>query len=582
MHKENLSKNMRNIRSPEPFLQNNSHLTLWSGREKSTLPNRPLRGDYTPRDSEYWYEMEYGCLNVEKVKPILSPGTGPKGKRVICVKSESDAYQKECELSMVDTAHHLGIDLTIIVSGWEKEKQVDAFHEALAQKPDLIINIPGLLSESTNLYQSAYEQGIPVISAILSPSIEAHKYVVAWCGHDAWLESRLLARKFAELMKYEGAFCIIQHMPDTSAYYARTYGFLTELTKIAPNMNLLTMESSYLDSKTTEKMVADWVRTYGKELKGIACSNDVAVLDGLNKALKALKRDDIIKVSNGTTKEGLHSLKAGEVDAITFKSPAIDGSLPIQFAADWFSGLLIDTIRFLPTHIVTKIDVDEYLNRKENLQEIDLKPLCEAIEQLNYSKVDTFFDSLYLTLTLTKILSIEVFRGFTIELFSQFVHIINKHNLHTEHIVGSYESVFKSLFNQPSIEATLEWMKVTAERLIEEIRNQSNLSTIKKVVKFVNQNISRSMSLKELSYQFEISPRYLGKLFFSETGKYFNDYVKDYRLSLAQTFLENTSLSASRISFQVGFENPNYFYKQFKEYTGVTPTEYRESRQERS
>jgi AraC-like DNA-binding protein/ABC-type sugar transport system substrate-binding protein len=568
MNEEKQLENVKYINATESTLQERSHLTLWSGRGKSIPPIPKNRKQYTSVDPEYWYEMEYGCLNVDRVQPIPSPGTGPKGKRIICVKSESDPYQKECELSMVETANNLGIDLSIVVSGWEKEKQISAFLEALASKPDLIINIPGVLSESTHLYKTAYEQGIPVISTILSPQIGAYSYVVSWCGHDAWFESRLLARKFAELMDYEGAFCIIQHMPDTSAFYSRTYGFLTELIKIAPKMKLLEMETSYLDSKITEDVVEKWVKKFGHDIKGIACSNDIAVLDGMNKALKALKRDDIIKVSNGTTKDGLHSLKAGNVDAITFKSPAIDGSLPIQLAADWFSGLLVDTIRFMPTHIITKIDVDEYLGRTDKLQDIDLKPLCDAIEQLDCTKIDTFFESIYLTLTLTKILSIEVFRGFTID-------------LNTEHIVGSYESVFKGLFNQPSIEATLEWMKVTAERLVEEIRNQSNLSTIKKVIQFVDQNISKPMSLKELSFQFNISPRYLGKLFYNDTGKYFNDYVKDCRLVLARTFLENTSMSVARISYQVGFENPNYFYKQFKLHTGVTPTEYREKSQQK-
>lgn len=562
-------------RSPESYVYKKSNLILWAGKGKKIPPPPDPSVPCTEYDDAYWYDLEYGCLNVEKKPPLPSPGNGPKGKRVICIKAESDAYQKECEISMVRMAEALGMHLTIEVSGWDAEKQEQLFAETIAKHPDMIINIPGKMSRSTEWYASAYAQRIPIISATLCPANDALQYVVAWCGHDAWMESRMLARQFAELMQYQGSFCIIEHMPDTSAFYSRTYGALTELTKIAPRMHLLAMETSYLRADLTESLVLKWLEEYGADISGIVCPNDIAVLRGLNKALAARNRTDIIRVSNGTTREGLQSLKAGTVEALTFKSPAIDGGLPVQIAADWFNGLLVDPIRFLPTHIITRSDVDDFLNRRDYLEEIDLSPLAEAVDQQNLTLVDRFFDSIYLTFVYTKVISLELFRGFTIELFSQLINITNSYSIAPERIVGSYESVFKNLFNQPSLEATLEWMRSTAKRIVEELRQRNSFSKIQQVIHHINRNIHKPLSLKELSFEFGVSPRYLGKLFREETGKAFNDYINDERIAKAQTYLRNTSMSAAEIAREVGYSDPNYFYKQFRQTTGLSVTEFR-------
>ncbi|RJW55721.1 helix-turn-helix domain-containing protein, partial [Lachnospiraceae bacterium OM02-3] len=47
------------------------------------------------------------------------------------------------------------------------------------------------------------------------------------------------------------------------------------------------------------------------------------------------------------------------------------------------------------------------------------------------------------------------------------------------------------------------------------------------------------------------------------------------RMEAAKSTLRNTDIPASEIAALVGYEDPRYFYKVFKKYTGLTPTEYR-------
>ena len=46
-------------------------------------------------------------------------------------------------------------------------------------------------------------------------------------------------------------------------------------------------------------------------------------------------------------------------------------------------------------------------------------------------------------------------------------------------------------------------------------------------------------------------------------------------MEAAKSTLKNTDIPASEIASLVGYEDPRYFYKVFKKYTGLTPTEYR-------
>ncbi len=69
-------------------------------------------------------------------------------------------------------------------------------------------------------------RGIPVIVSNYFPEEEAYRYILAWCGPDAWGQFRMLSRTFADLMGHEGGYAIIRHIPGSSCYDARAWCWL--------------------------------------------------------------------------------------------------------------------------------------------------------------------------------------------------------------------------------------------------------------------------------------------------------------------------------------------------------------------
>jgi ribose transport system substrate-binding protein len=187
------------------------------------------------------------------------------------------------------------------------------------------------------------------------------KYCLAWTGPDDWGQFRELARKFADTMGKKGGYVIVRHMPGSSPFFARTFAPITELGEYAPDMKMLAMDTANLEAEGTMQLVSAWLKKYGNELKGVISACDGFGMTGTLEATKGAGRKDLVIVAAGNSKTGMDSVKAGDALAITYQSAEGDGALALHTAAEWFEGKQIPPVRYLPIHIITKSDVENYM-----------------------------------------------------------------------------------------------------------------------------------------------------------------------------------------------------------------------------
>ena len=103
---------------------------------------------------------------------------------------------------------------------------------------------------------------------------------------------------------------------------------------------------------------------------------------------------------------------------------------------------------------------------------------------------------------------------------------------------------------------------------------------VQKVQRIIRERYNEDLNLGSLADMFSINPSYFSKKFKEETGINFVDYLAGVRIEHAKSLLENTELSISRISSQVGFNDAKYFSKVFYSVTQMRPTEYRNWKKE--
>ena len=72
------------------------------------------------------------------------------------------------------------------------------------------------------------------------------------------------------------------------------------------------------------------------------------------------------------------------------------------------------------------------------------------------------------------------------------------------------------------------------------------------------------------------SPKYLSDLLRKETGRGTLDHIHQFIIEKAKTRLLNSNSSVSEISYDLGFEYPQYFSKIFKKKTKMSPSEFRQ------
>ena len=101
---------------------------------------------------------------------------------------------------------------------------------------------------------------------------------------------------------------------------------------------------------------------------------------------------------------------------------------------------------------------------------------------------------------------------------------------------------------------------------------------IGQAVKYVEDNIARSdLSVEELSQALGMSRVHLYKKLVNITGKTPIEFIRVIRLKRAAQLLRQSQQNVSEVAYQVGFNNPKYFSKYFKEEFGVLPSNYQES-----
>lgn len=98
---------------------------------------------------------------------------------------------------------------------------------------------------------------------------------------------------------------------------------------------------------------------------------------------------------------------------------------------------------------------------------------------------------------------------------------------------------------------------------------------IKEAIAIVEENISNpDFSVEQLSHSLYVSRVTLYKKMIALTGKTPIEFIRTIRLKRAARLLEKAKITVAEAAYEVGFNNPKYFTKYFKEEFGMLPSEY--------
>ena len=107
------------------------------------------------------------------------------------------------------------------------------------------------------------------------------------------------------------------------------------------------------------------------------------------------------------------------------------------------------------------------------------------------------------------------------------------------------------------------------------INSSSSFSTLERVLLYIENNISKDISIKQLAEMTNFHPNYFIRFFKKNTGVSPAHYINKMRMEKAKNLLTLSNKSITHVGEAVGFKDLYHFSRMFKNYTGFSPTEYK-------
>lgn len=142
----------------------------------------------------------------------------------------------------------------------------------------------------------------------------------------------------------------------------------------------------------------------------------------------------------------------------------------------------------------------------------------------------------------------------------------------------SFDTAFTVLVGAQEISVIQDFLVnvlVECATAVSSVKEQRENPLVKKIIEYIDQNMSRNYSLEDVAASIGVSPFYVSKLFKEEMGETFINYATDRRLDRTKKLLAETDLSIKEIAGQTGYSDQNYFSRQFKNKFGISPTDFR-------
>lgn len=142
----------------------------------------------------------------------------------------------------------------------------------------------------------------------------------------------------------------------------------------------------------------------------------------------------------------------------------------------------------------------------------------------------------------------------------------------------SINLIFDKLAEFDTIQNIYSWLENIIRAAIELVQqNEENkYSKVTGMIKtIIADNYKNHLTIDEIAQKIHFSSKQAHRIFLKDTGESILDYLTSYRIQKAKEYLRQKDSKLYLVSQQVGYKNKTYFKDLFKQYTGLTPQEYK-------
>lgn len=135
--------------------------------------------------------------------------------------------------------------------------------------------------------------------------------------------------------------------------------------------------------------------------------------------------------------------------------------------------------------------------------------------------------------------------------------------------LDSHDDSFKDFYH--SFFVQIAYLFTFSPQVDKKVNYLPTNTTVRIVLDYVNNNLKQSITLNDLCYLTHLSPTPLSTLFKKEMGISIKGYILQKKFAYAQKLILSGK-SAKYTSLEVGYQNYNNFYLQYKKIIGHEPS----------
>ncbi len=204
------------------------------------------------------------------------------------------------------------------------------------------------------------------------------------------------------------------------------------------------------------------------------------------------------------------------------------------------------------------------------------KEIAELLELGDSDNIAEFVDKYYNT---EKIQNREVVKRFTAAVVGVVQLVLFKMNENFCDVFGDDYIIWEKLSKFDSILDLRQWVYnilFSISDFIKDKKSSRHMKLINRIKEIINEDISKIDSVNAIAEKLYISTVHANTIFKKYMGETIFDYLTKVKIEKAKAMLKEENSRVYEISAKLGYKSKTYFSTLFKEYTGMTPREYRE------
>lgn len=123
-------------------------------------------------------------------------------------------------------------------------------------------------------------------------------------------------------------------------------------------------------------------------------------------------------------------------------------------------------------------------------------------------------------------------------------------------------------------EMLIQIIQLQTQKSLENNTFSESNSSLLPIISYIKANIQSSINMKNLSDVANMSITAFHRFFKKELGITPVEFIAQEKIKMAKTLLSEPNIHINEVSYELGYEDSNYFIRLFKKHEGITPKQY--------